>query len=75
MPCAIFYLIPRASMDTLPMGEALSHPSPYIASTVVGQVDGANIDILLVGDSVAMVVHGHDTTLPITMDEMIVHCK
>ena len=39
------------------------------------QVDSAGIDILLVGDSVAMVVHGHDTTLPVTMDDMLVHCK
>lgn len=39
------------------------------------QVDNAGIDILLVGDSVAMVVHGHDTTLPITLDDMILHCK
>lgn len=38
-------------------------------------VDDAGIDILLIGDSVAMVVHGHDTTLPITMDEMLVHCR
>lgn len=38
-------------------------------------VDQANIDILLVGDSVAMVVHGHDTTLPITMEDMLVHCR
>lgn len=28
-----------------------------------------------VGDSVGMVVHGHDTTLPVTMDDMILHCK
>lgn len=39
------------------------------------QVDQAGIDLLLVGDSAAMVVHGHDNTLPITLDEMIVHCK
>lgn len=39
------------------------------------QVDTAGIDILLVGDSVAMVVHGHDTTLPVTMEDMLVHCK
>jgi 3-methyl-2-oxobutanoate hydroxymethyltransferase len=38
-------------------------------------VDEAGIDMLLVGDSVAMVVHGHDTTLPVTMDEMLTHCK
>ena len=39
------------------------------------QVDTAGLDILLVGDSVAMVVHGHDTTLPVTLDEMLTHCK
>ena len=38
-------------------------------------VDEAGIDMLLVGDSAAMVVHGHDTTLPITLDEMLVHCR
>jgi 3-methyl-2-oxobutanoate hydroxymethyltransferase len=38
-------------------------------------VDKAGFDILLVGDSAAMVVHGHDTTLPITLDEMLVHCR
>lgn len=38
-------------------------------------VDTAGIDMLLVGDSSAMVVHGHDTTLPITLDEMLSHCK
>jgi 3-methyl-2-oxobutanoate hydroxymethyltransferase len=38
-------------------------------------VDQANIDILLVGDSVAMVVHGHDTTLPVTLQDMLVHCR
>ncbi len=39
------------------------------------QVDSAGLDILLVGDSVAMVVHGHDTTLPVTLDEMLTRCK
>lgn len=39
------------------------------------QVDLADIDIVLVGDSVSMVVHGHDTTLPITLDDMLSHCK
>ena len=38
-------------------------------------VDRAGIDICLVGDSVGMVVHGHDTTLPVTMDDMLLHCK
>jgi 3-methyl-2-oxobutanoate hydroxymethyltransferase len=43
--------------------------------TLLVQVDQAGIDLLLVGDSAAMVVHGHDNTLPITLEEMIVHCK
>jgi len=34
--------------------------------------DGAGIDVVLVGDSAAMVVLGHDSTLPATMDEMLV---
>ncbi|KAK7389889.1 hypothetical protein VNO78_25185 [Psophocarpus tetragonolobus] len=38
-------------------------------------VDMASVDICLVGDSAAMVVHGHDTTLPITLEEMLVHCR
>lgn len=38
-------------------------------------VQRANIDIILVGDSVAMVELGHDTTQPMTMDHMIHHCE
>lgn len=45
-----------------------------VAAAVL-QVDQADIDILLVGDSVSMVVHGHDTTLPVTLDDMLMHCK
>jgi len=35
----------------------------------------AGIDVLLVGDSVAMVELGHETTQPVTMDQMIHHCQ
>jgi 3-methyl-2-oxobutanoate hydroxymethyltransferase len=38
-------------------------------------VDQAGIDILLVGDSLAMVVLGHENTVSVTMDEMLHHCK
>lgn len=35
----------------------------------------AGIEVLLVGDSVGMVIQGHENTLPVTMDEMIYHTK
>lgn len=35
----------------------------------------AGIDIILVGDSAGMVVHGYDTTLPVTVDNMLAHCR
>jgi 3-methyl-2-oxobutanoate hydroxymethyltransferase len=37
-------------------------------------VDAAGVDMILVGDSVANVCLGHDSTLPVTMDQMIHHC-
>jgi 3-methyl-2-oxobutanoate hydroxymethyltransferase len=38
-------------------------------------VDQAGVDIILVGDSLAMVFQGNETTIPVTMEEMIYHAK
>src|SRR5687768_13431574 len=38
-------------------------------------LDAAGIDGILVGDSMSMVVQGHETTLPVTLDEIIYHAE
>jgi 3-methyl-2-oxobutanoate hydroxymethyltransferase len=38
-------------------------------------LDGAGVDIILVGDSASNVMAGHETTLPITMEQMIYHAQ
>lgn len=38
-------------------------------------VDGAGVDVILVGDSASNVMAGHETTLPITLDQMIYHAQ
>lgn len=41
--------------------------------TLATLLDQAGVDVVLVGDSLGMVVQGHDTTLPVTVSEMIYH--
>ncbi len=43
--------------------------------TMAQIVDGAGIDVILVGDSASNVMAGHETTLPITLDQMIYHAS
>mgnify|MGYP001790943935 FL=1 len=38
-------------------------------------VDSANVDVILVGDSASNVMAGHETTLPITLDQIIYHAS
>lgn len=64
----------RTLMDKHRKGEPISMVTAYDYPSAV-HVDQAGIDILLVGDSVGMVVHGHDTTLPVTLDSILVHCQ
>lgn len=44
-------------------------------ATMAGLLDRAGIDVLLVGDSAGMVVMGHDTTVPVTLEAMIHHAS
>lgn len=38
-------------------------------------VDSAGVDLILVGDSLGNVIQGHGTTLPVTLDDIIYHCR
>jgi 3-methyl-2-oxobutanoate hydroxymethyltransferase len=38
-------------------------------------LDGSGVDLILVGDSLGMVFQGHETTLPVTLEDMIYHAK
>jgi 3-methyl-2-oxobutanoate hydroxymethyltransferase len=55
-------------------GEKIAVLTAYDA-TFARLLDEAGADVLLVGDSLGMVVQGHDTTLPVTLDEMAYHCR
>ena len=54
-------------------GEKIACLTAYDASFAV-LLDAAGVDVVLVGDSLGMVIQGHDTTVPVTMDQMVYHC-
>jgi 3-methyl-2-oxobutanoate hydroxymethyltransferase len=56
----------KASGEKIAMLTAYDYPSARIA-------DRAGVPLLLVGDSLGMTVLGHDTTLPVTLDDMVRH--
>ncbi|MFZ5875028.1 MAG: 3-methyl-2-oxobutanoate hydroxymethyltransferase [Nitrospirota bacterium] len=58
----------KADGERITMVTAYDYPFARIA-------DEAGIDVVLVGDSVGVVVQGHSTTLPVTMDQMIYHTE
>ena len=55
-------------------GEPIACLTAYDASYGV-LVDKAGIDLVLVGDSLGMVIQGHDTTVPVTVDDVIYHTR
>ncbi len=44
-------------------------------ATFARLVEQADIDAILIGDSLGMVIQGHEHTLPVTLDEIIYHCR
>lgn len=55
-------------------GEKVACLTCYDASFAV-LVDEAGVDLVLVGDSLGMVIQGHDTTVPVTMDDIVYHSR
>lgn len=71
---------PRRKVTTLTFqkrkaaAEPITMLTAYDYATAVA-LDRAGIDSILVGDSLGMVVLGYETTLPVTMEDMLHHCK
>lgn len=64
-----------ATLDKMKsQGERIACITCYDAS-FAALVDEADVDVILVGDSLGMVIQGHDTTVPVTMDEMVYHTR
>jgi len=55
-------------------GEPIACLTAYDAS-YANLVDAAGADLVLVGDSLGMVVQGHDTTVPVTVDDIVYHTR
>ncbi|NNM18197.1 MAG: 3-methyl-2-oxobutanoate hydroxymethyltransferase [Croceitalea sp.] len=64
----------KSLFDMKQNGEKISMLTAYDYS-MAKIVDSANVDVILVGDSASNVIAGHETTLPITLDQMIYHAS
>ena len=64
----------RTLSEMKAIGEKIAMLTAY-DYTMAGILDKAGIDVILVGDSVSNVIAGHETTLPITLDQMIYHAS
>jgi len=72
---------PKRRRVTVPALRAMKRRAEKIVmvtaydSTFARLMDDAEVDVILVGDSLGMVVQGMDDTLPVTVDEVIYHCR
>jgi 3-methyl-2-oxobutanoate hydroxymethyltransferase len=69
---------PKATFQTLQEKKQAGRPITALTAydySTARLVDEAGVDLILVGDSLAMVVMGHESTLPVTMDEMLHHTR
>lgn len=64
----------KSLVDMKKNGEKISMLTAYDYS-MAKIVDSAHVDVILVGDSASNVMAGHETTLPITLDQMIYHAS
>lgn len=64
----------KTLVDMKQNGEKIAMLTAY-DYTMAKIVDGSGIDVILVGDSASNVMAGHETTLPITLDQMIYHAS
>ncbi|MCZ6537209.1 MAG: 3-methyl-2-oxobutanoate hydroxymethyltransferase [Gammaproteobacteria bacterium] len=69
---------PPVTISTLEKMKAEGTPiaclTAYDAS-FANLVDEAGVDLVLAGDSLGMVIQGHPTTVPVTVDDIVYHCK
>jgi 3-methyl-2-oxobutanoate hydroxymethyltransferase len=70
----------RARVTIQTLHDKKTHSTPIVALTAYDYatarlVDEAGVDMILVGDSLAMVVMGYENTLAVTMDEMLLHTR
>lgn len=62
-----------ALRDMKQSGEKITCLTAYDYS-FASLLDGAGLDAIMVGDSLGMTIQGHDSTLPVTVDDMAYHC-
>ena len=77
-PCSLLPAMPRITVPEFTGFKAAGRKISMVTAydyALARLVDAAGVEGILVGDSMSMVVQGHDSTLPVTLDEMIYHAE